>query len=89
MKHFKTVQVPAKEATIVDYITCDFCSNKIEEDCYERNEVEIQYEHGDAYPEGGSGLREIVHMCGKCWSSTFRPWLDSQGVSPTVEKWEY
>lgn len=58
MQHVKQILVPQEICTVVDYITCDLCGQKIKTERehyseYKENKVEIEWRHGMVYPEGG------------------------------------
>lgn len=89
MKHYKTVRVPAQEQRLLDIVTCDLCNKEIKQDCYHREEVTLEYEHGNFYPEGGSGEALSFDVCSTCFTEKLRPWLESQGAVPTVREIDY
>jgi hypothetical protein len=89
MKHYKTVQVPAKESKVLYKTTCDLCGGEITSACYDAEEVEIRHRTGSNYPEGGSGEEVEVDMCGTCFDSKLVPWLREQGANPEPEEWDW
>lgn len=89
MKHYKTVQVPARESKILDKTTCDLCGNEIISRCYDAERVEVTHRTGKNYPEGGYGEEVAVDMCGDCFESRLIPWLREQGADPRPEDWDY
>lgn len=89
MKHMKTIQIPAKTEKVVEKITCDLCGKEISDTQFKIDDVEICHESGSSYPEGGSGTRIAVDMCGDCFNGKLMPWLKSQGAEPRTEEWDW
>lgn len=89
MKHMKTVEIPATRREVVDFVSCDFCSTKIELHRYNVDKIEVKHKTGSSYPEGGSGTETSVDMCGKCFDERLVQWLRSQGVEPRTEDWDW
>lgn len=89
MKHKENVEIPATTEIRTTYVTCDFCSKKIEYLAYKTDEVTIRHKEGDSYPEIGGGAARFVDMCGKCFNEKLVPWIQSQGVEVQKEDWEY
>lgn len=89
MEHMKTVNVAAFTREEIDFTTCDLCGERITNQSYEVNEVEVSHKTGTAYPEGGHG--ETIHfdICGPCFTGKLVPWLSAQGAEPCVEEWDF
>ena len=89
MKHYTTKVVPEHTENRLDSVTCDFCGKKIEFEPYKLDDVTIDRNVGDRFPEGSRGVKESVDMCGECWETKLIPWIKAQGVTPTVKEWEW
>jgi hypothetical protein len=89
MKHTKIVIDPAREREVVDYITCDLCGDKIDNDPYDAEAVEVWHKTGSKYPDGGYGETKIYDICGKCFEEKLVAWMNSQNAKPTIEEWDY
>jgi hypothetical protein len=89
MRHYRTVQLPARESSVLDRTTCDLCGDEIVTECYDAEKVEIRHRTGTAYPESGCGEEVSVDMCGDCFDSKLVPWLREQGANPKPEEWEW
>lgn len=89
MKHYKSVNVPAKTERVLDITTCDFCHTAIKEEPYEVAEVTLKCRTGEVFPGAGWGKEESVDICPDCYRNQLLPWLASKGVSPSVEDWDY
>lgn len=92
MRHYKTVDIPARKATTEERYyktTCDLCGSRIEEEHYKVDEVKLSHRVGYHYPEGGSGEKTSVDMCGECFDNELIPWLKIKGVEPITEEWDY
>ena len=89
MRHMKTVREPAKTREVVDYETCDICGDRILENMYEVNEVEVRHKTGSSFPEGGSGDEVEFDLCGKCFTEKLIPWLSTQGAEPRRTEWDW
>ena len=89
MKHYKTVQVPAKESSVLDKTTCDLCGEEITRDCYDAEEIKVKHRVGHSYPEGGWGEEVEVDMCGACFDAKLVPWLREQGADPQPKEWSW
>ena len=77
--------VPATTREVVIATVCDLCSRKEKGDGWETSlfgieDVEISYESGDRYPEGGSSEVISYDICPKCFKNKLMPWLESQGA---------
>lgn len=88
MKHYKTIEVPARTERNHVHTTCDLCGEKIASCVHEVDEVVIEHRTGEQYPAGGWGTTISVDMCGKCFDTKLTPWLCLQGASPRSEEWE-
>jgi len=89
MKHMKTVVVPERTSTFVDFVTCDLCGEKVIKKGYDVDEVEIRHKVGYIYPDGGSVTEASVDMCGKCFDERLVPWLRSKGAEPHSNEWDW
>lgn len=89
MKHKRMVHHPARDEERVYKTTCDSCGEEIREDTYEVNEVKVSHKTGHSYPEGGSGEKIIVDLCGKCFDEKLIPFLKSIGANPRTEEWDW
>lgn len=89
MKHYESIEVPAKTEQRLYKTTCDVCGDEIKEERYSAEEVTVKRRTGCSYPDGGSGQEVSVDMCGKCFDEKLVPWLESQGVKPKTEDWEW
>ncbi len=77
------VTVPEQITERVTKITCDLCNKIINTEPlpYRKEEVRIEFEVADHYPEGSFGNLHFVDMCASCFSRRLVPWLESQGVT--------
>jgi hypothetical protein len=97
MEHKKKVSYPARESEIVEYITCDLCGAKGDDqerwwdtpDGDNVNRTLVQWKTGYSYPEGGSGETIKVDMCPHCFKDKLIPWLESQGAKPRKDDWDW
>lgn len=89
MQYNKVVEIPARKETVVDFITCDLCGEKIEEERHMIDEVEVRHHSGENWPEGGSGTDTSFDICSDCFNNQLVPWLKSKGCSPQVKEWDY
>jgi hypothetical protein len=93
MKHYKTVGVPAKNETVLDRVTCDFCAAPIVKPGeYEFNEVEIRSSVGERYPDASHGVSTTIDCCPACWAAKVLPTLRTllaPGAEPRAEEWDY
>jgi hypothetical protein len=89
MKTYKTIQVPAKEQSVLDGTFCDLCGCSLDSKYYEVDDVEIEYRKGASYPEGGGGTSVTVDMCGNCFKTELIPWLKGRGADPVAKEWSY
>ncbi len=82
MKHTRTETVPAHTREVTTHHTCDICGERCEPaSCFDTDSVTIQYREGVNYPEF---MREDVtecDLCGECFKTKLRDWLEEQGVS--------
>lgn len=90
-KKWKTVE---RKVKIFDTLTCDMCSKTAKKDnwstaSYDVAETEIQIKEGVSYPEGGYGFEVNIDLCIDCFKNKLIPWLKSQGVPCTIEKWDW
>jgi hypothetical protein len=52
--------------------------------------VEIEYEAGVRWPEGGTVQRLTIDMCPACFRNRFLPWFKKEGgVIPSIEENDY
>ncbi len=64
---------------------CDFCNEKIRRNRgFKVDEVTIQYQHGDSYPECSDVTEESVDMCGDCYQKKLEPWLEENMIKGRV-----
>lgn len=82
----------------IDTTTCDLCLNTVKGERWKapdaehpgnRQDVEIQYEYGSSYPDGGSGTTETFDVCPDCWLTKVVPWFRSQGAGPRIREWDF
>jgi len=89
----KTINVPQKQQEIIDYVTCDLCGIKGDDeinwpnDDYNVIETEINIVMGDRYPESGDGTKIQYHICPECFKNKLMIWLREQGAIPTETTW--
>ena len=90
MKHKKTITVPASESEIIEKTTCDTCNAELPTR-YRHNvdEVTIEYRTGYSCPDGGSGTKIEVDMCGECFNTKLVPFLKIMGADPVKEEWDW
>lgn len=79
--------VPAKEVEVVDKVTCDLCGCEIPNGCGNVNETRVSHRTGYSYPEGGHGDLVAFDICGDCFETKLRPWLESQGAVAMISEW--
>lgn len=89
MKSYKTVNVPAKTKQVLEKTICDLCNTAIKRASFHIDEVTVQYRTGERYPECGSGELEEVDLCGICFKTKLKPWLESQGCELITTEWDY
>ena len=66
-------------------IICDFCKQRIKEEGYCVDRVDIEYRSGVGYPDGGDIKHVMFDICGECFMGKFVPWAQSEGALPTIE----
>lgn len=84
MRHYQTIQIPAKPARQEEQLqkmTCDLCSAKLIARSYNINQVNISCESGKSYPEGGDKTTQCFDMCEKCFVDKLVPLLESWGMT--------
>lgn len=96
MNVYKTVEIPAQEATTKKKFVktiCDRCKKDIRESKtggdYNDTEIEISMDIGDRYPEGGHGIKINIDLCADCFKGKLIPFLESEGVTINETKWDY
>ena len=91
MKHMKTVVIPESTRDVVDFVTCDLCKNKIDDNYsnYSAEETEVRHKRGAAYPEGGNGTETTFDICGQCFDEKLTPWMEANGATPATREWDY
>jgi hypothetical protein len=91
MKIYKTVNVPASTYKSIDKTICDVCGKDVDSglDFYQKSEVDISYECGEIYPEGGNTKVTSFDLCGECFEKKLVPFLKLLGANPTVEDRDY
>lgn len=87
MKNYKEVERPAKLEKVLVSTTCDICRKTSKLSGYEFEEVEVKYNIGSRYPDGGMGTLTEVDLCPDCFNEKLIPWLETQGATPTVTDW--
>jgi hypothetical protein len=86
MRKYREIVVPEKKATVTDGTFCDICGQNLEYDghekrsCYDRTSVEIKYETGNIYPEGGTYHIWETDICPNCFEEKVRPALEALGA---------
>ena len=89
MRHYVTKELPATTKEVLEKTTCDICDCEIREHMFEVDRVELSHRRGASYPEGSWGEGLEVDMCGSCFTTKLTPWLEAQGVDPTLTEWDY
>ena len=71
MKHCKEVIIPQRVEKHVDFCTCDYCGEVIDdkEDGFDAHEIEVCYTTGSRYPEGSFGEKLTFDFCKKCFTN--------------------
>ena len=99
MKIMKTVEIPAEKRELVDYVLCDICEAKGDDEVdgnnwsnksNEFNNTTLILEEGTRYYDGGESYKTEIHICNKCMKEKLFKWLQEQGVSipkPTYIEW--
>ncbi len=72
---------------------CDLCGRKMplyKQTDFEIEEAAIMYESGSSYPGGGNIEIQRVDICGSCFFSKVKPWVESQGAKfrDEEENWQ-
>jgi hypothetical protein len=88
MKHYETVEIPARTEVRVARVTCDLCGNSIDKKTRNADDVVVKRVSGTLYPEGGHGKETSVDMCGSCFETKLVPWLRSLGAEPNMREWD-
>lgn len=83
MEHTKVITVPATTRVAHVKTTCDLCGEVIDHytSGYDVDEITIERNEGQRYPEGANMTRYDLDMCPKCWVTKLVPWLEEQKVS--------
>jgi len=90
MEHYIEIEIPAKKEQKLIKRTCDLCGDTIyPREKFDAEEVEIIHTTGNSYPEGGSGEKIKVDMCGNCFDKKLIPWLLKQGCNPVKTEWDW
>lgn len=92
MNVYKTVEVPAIEATtkeVFQKTICDICKEDAEPVGWDVGEVEITMREGTSYPECGFGTNIEVHLCVECFKEKLVPFLESEGAVVNTEEWDW
>lgn len=89
MKHFKTVEFPARTSSILEKTTCDICRGEIAPEYGDADLVSVLHRTGCSYPDGGSGEEVSFDICGDCFDLKLVPWLREQGADPQSRDWDW
>lgn len=92
MNIYKTIEVPAKEATTkkVFYMTvCDICKSEAKERGYDVGEASIQMREGESLPDCGHGTEINIDLCMECFREKMIPFLESEGVVINETEWDF
>jgi hypothetical protein len=89
VKHYVQREVPAKVESVLDHTSCDLCGVNVCETGDEVNEVFVYSRQGFSCPDGSWGTETTFDVCGKCFTSTLVPFMDSKGAKPTVVEWDF
>ena len=78
-----------RDESFLEEITCDLCGRKgspgrhnWSDETYTIEEIKIESEIGNAYPDGGSSEKTEFDICPECFAEKVVPWLISQGAQP-------
>ena len=93
MKRYEK-RTTAREHDVLVEMKCDLCGRASrrfsdgsasddweEASGYDIEQVKIEYESGQSYPEGRFTTTESVDMCPDCWRDKLVPWLRAQGAT--------
>lgn len=86
MIKYKEVTVPEKKMMVEEDRFCDICGQNLEYDGHERRSnydhtsVEIKYETGMIYPEGGTYHIMETDICPICFEEKVKPALEALGA---------
>lgn len=89
------VSIPAKEEMRQVAVICDSCGKQSKQydswgnDCYDIEEVKIQYKSGANYPEGGSGDKTVIDLCPDCFQTKLIPAMEAIGIHARKEGWDW
>jgi hypothetical protein len=86
MKHYETVQIPARTEQKEVSTTCDLCKKEID---YWEGNVDMECKKGSYYPEGGSGILTTFDVCGQCWKDLVVPIMAAAGATPRTREVDY
>jgi hypothetical protein len=86
MKVMKTVTVPAKTETKLDYMQCELCENRSHTEdwsprVFEIREPTVTFREGTDFPEGSSATTIHLDICPECFKTKLIPWFEAQGGS--------
>lgn len=77
-----------KEVIVEAYDLCDKCNQKITKGNFDAFDFELVLKTGSAYPEGGSGETDEVHLCSECAPELFGL-LKKKGYRVNHSKWDW
>lgn len=82
------VTVPAYTTERVEHIICELCGAKSHDDSdwqgdsHKLDEVKVEHNRGENYPEFMSTVTVKLDICPACFSTKLLPWFESQGGKP-------
>ena len=76
--------VPEHIKEVVDYTVCDLCGAKLQNEAYEINESTVSCRYGESYPDNGHATHIEFDVCKSCFVGKLIPWMELQGVKPTI-----
>lgn len=98
MKNMKTREVPpvpAKTEEFVESYSCDFRCGRTTKNLdnwtterFARSKVRVEFDSGDSFPEGGSGVVKGYDVCPECFEQVVLPWIKNlTGSAPFEREW--
>ena len=85
MKNWKVVEVTK---TVLESVTCDFCSQDIPSTGFDVEDVTITYEEGYRFHYGGTIKETSFDCCHICWDRTIFPFLLNL-AKPTITERDF
>lgn len=76
MKEIKTREAHVEQKEYVDKIICDICERECKNGNWEINEIKIQANIGEVYPEADCRTFYIIDCCKNCFLEKLKPLVE-------------